>query len=84
MPTPQSITRVFVGRVEVLSLRTERTIEAALTSGDVNGIAQKFGRFLQPFFAQIRREKSFPLSAAITGQVETAAWNISHVGSCVQ
>ncbi len=53
-PTPASIGRVYVGRVEVLSPWTKDTIRTALSSSDGATLA-KFGRFLDPFLQQIRR-----------------------------
>jgi hypothetical protein len=53
-PAPASIGRVFVGRVEVLSPWTKDTIRTALNTSDMATLA-KFGRFLDPFFQQIRR-----------------------------
>lgn len=53
-PAPSEIARVFVGRVEFLSPAMEQAIETALATGDVPTLT-KFGRFLGPFAAQIRR-----------------------------
>ena len=52
-PSPASVERVFVGRIELLSPAVRQTIESALTKGDVPTLA-KFGRFLDPFVNQIR------------------------------
>jgi hypothetical protein len=54
---PMAVARVFVGRVEVLSPWTQQLIESALTNGDVPTLA-KFGRFLDPFVAQIRNRNT--------------------------
>jgi hypothetical protein len=51
-PVPTEIKRVFVGRVEVLSPFTREMLTTALSSGDI-AVLEKFGRFLQPFSAQI-------------------------------
>jgi len=48
----KEVQRVFVGRVEVLSPWTERTIRAAMETGNAKTL-EKFGRFLSPFLAQI-------------------------------
>lgn len=53
-PSPKELTRVFVGRVEMLSPWMEQRIETALRAGDVTALA-KYGRFLQPFEAHIAR-----------------------------
>jgi hypothetical protein len=52
-PKPASTTRVFVGRVEVLSPWTQDTIQSAMTAGDVPAL-KKFGRFLEPFLKQMQ------------------------------
>ena len=61
-PKPTSTTRVFVGRVEVLSPWTRETIQTAMTTGDVPTLT-KFGRFLDPFLDQLRQTN---LSAAVS------------------
>ena len=61
-PAPTEIQRVFVGRLEVLSPRTKDTIQRALRAGDSDTLTA-FGRFLEPFIAQIQREdRCFVLS----------------------
>lgn len=52
-PTPAAIARVFVGRVEVLSPWTESQIRDANQRQDVAAL-KKFGRFLEPFAAQMK------------------------------
>lgn len=52
-PTPATIARVFVGRVEVLSPWTESQIRNANRQQDVAAL-KKFGRFLEPFAAQMK------------------------------
>ena len=44
---------MFVGRVEVMSSWTEKTIRAAIANDDKQTLG-KFGRFLGPFLDQIR------------------------------
>lgn len=44
-PEPQLITRVFVGRVEVISPATKQSLQAAADRGDSASL-QQFGRFL--------------------------------------
>lgn len=46
-PAPASITRVFVGRVELVTPQTERAVESAFATGD-RATAIKYGRFLEP------------------------------------
>jgi hypothetical protein len=54
-PAPDKIERVFVGRVEVLSPWTRRTIQTAADTRDLATL-KKFGRFLDPFAEQMRTE----------------------------
>src|SRR5271166_2144423 len=51
-PQPAATSRVFVGRVELLSPSVRQTITTALNTGEVDTLA-KFGRFLNPFLGQI-------------------------------
>jgi hypothetical protein len=96
-PAPVEIQRVFVGRVEVLSPRTKETLKHALRAGDGETLTA-FGRFLEPFFAQIQRaDKEFILSPAaqtylraiaaghaVTGDGYGNAWETSDPISCVE
>ena len=62
-PAPRQTTRVFVGRVELLSPAMQGTIETALAAGDVETLA-KYGRFLDRFVDQIRVRHGGTLNAA--------------------
>ena len=55
-PTPATIERVFVGRVEMFSPAMQRTITAALESGDTKTLGQ-YGRFLKPFCDRLLKER---------------------------
>jgi hypothetical protein len=57
-PTPAQLTRVFVGRIELVTPATEESIEAALATHD-RAILSKYGRFFFPIF-QIISQKSDP------------------------
>lgn len=46
-PAPSSITRVFVGRMEIVTPTTENAVQTAFASGDRTTLA-KHGRFLAP------------------------------------
>jgi hypothetical protein len=52
-PAPRETVRVFVGRVELLTPRTEWVLDAALASGDVRTIKQ-YSRFLDAFMSEMR------------------------------
>ncbi len=46
-PRPSETTRVFVGRIELITPAPRRAVEAAMTVGNVSAI-KRFGRFLDP------------------------------------
>jgi hypothetical protein len=54
-PAPGQIVRVFVGRLELITLATEHAIETALAAKDLPTI-MKCGRFLQPIMEQLKAE----------------------------
>jgi hypothetical protein len=54
-PPPKETVRVFVGRVEMLTPRTEWAIDAALATGDA-GTLEKYGRFLDAFVHQMQTQ----------------------------
>jgi hypothetical protein len=56
-PVPQEITRVFVGRIELVTPATEKAVETAYASGD-QGTLAKYGRFLIPILERMIRESS--------------------------
>jgi hypothetical protein len=47
-PAPESVERVFVGRIELLPVYLKQTLAAAITSGDRQTL-NRFGRFYFPF-----------------------------------
>jgi hypothetical protein len=77
MPAPDAIARVFVGRVEVLSPWTRQTIQDAVETRDV-GTLKKFGRFLDPFAAQMHDRSSLMRQA----QLEIS--KTANTGSCIR
>jgi hypothetical protein len=48
-PVPAQVVRTFVGRIELVTPATERSIEAALAAHD-GAALRKYGRFLYPIF----------------------------------
>jgi hypothetical protein len=86
-PEPAEVTRVFVGRIELLSAWTRETIETALSNGDV-ATPIKLGRFLEPFLYQIQSENStFVLSPAAEEYLQQAHIKVGeqlNAASCVQ
>jgi hypothetical protein len=76
-PVPDSVARVFVGRVEVLSPWTRQTIQSAADNRDVAEL-KKFGRFLEPFTGQMKMRNSF------MQQAEADISRTSNTGACIQ
>jgi hypothetical protein len=70
-PEPAATSRVFVGRVELLSPAVRQTITAALAAGDVDTLA-KFGRFLNPFLEQINSPQPMAQSPLISQYLQQA------------
>jgi len=80
-PAPLELQRVFVGRLEVLSPWTKDTLQHALRSGDSETLTV-FGRFLEPFFAQIQRaDKEFLVSPTAQTYLHAIAAGISVHGN---
>jgi hypothetical protein len=61
-PAPSQLTRVFVGRIELVTPATENTVEAALLSRDYETL-QKYGRFLEPIAEIITAKHAEPAHA---------------------
>ena len=74
-PQPAETTRVFVGRAELLSPWTEKTIRTAMDIGDTSALA-KFGRFVPAFVRQIEAKGIAHESAIATSYVNRggAGW----------
>jgi hypothetical protein len=66
-PAPAQVVRAFVGRIELVTPATERSIEAALAAHD-GAALRKYGRFLYPIF-NIMLAK-LPVPARITRMLE--------------
>jgi hypothetical protein len=58
-PAPSQLTRVFVGRIELVTPATENTVEAALLSRDHETL-QRYGRFLGPIAEIITAKHTEP------------------------
>jgi hypothetical protein len=63
-PAPREITRVFVGRLELVSVRTRMAIEEALAKGDETTLA-RYHRFLEPMLQIILQREPDPLKATL-------------------
>jgi hypothetical protein len=58
-PAPAATTRVFVGRLELVTPATESAVEAALASGDQLTLA-KYNRFLEPILSTMIQKSTDP------------------------
>jgi len=56
-PAPGQITRVFVGRLEIVTLATARAVATAVASSD-QATLNKYGRFLEPILRTSGRTES--------------------------
>jgi hypothetical protein len=63
-PAPREITRVFIGRLELVSTRTRMSIEEALAKGDETTLA-RYNRFLEPMLQIILQREPDPLKAEL-------------------
>jgi hypothetical protein len=54
-PTPTEVARVFVGRIELVTARTQQSVKDALARNDFEGFANH-ERFIEPITARIRAE----------------------------
>ena len=58
-PAPTQLARVFVGRIELITPATEKSIEAAIATRDAATL-EKYGRFLYPIFDVIIAKQPGP------------------------
>ncbi len=71
-PAPREITRVFVGRLELITPATEQEVETALRRHD-HTVIQRYGRFLEPILDRMRQE--YPGRAAEMDRELEETWN---------
>jgi hypothetical protein len=80
-PAPASVARVFVGRIELVTDETMRTVKAALAAGD-RAVLAKYGRFLdaigQRILAHTPPDERAQLAAAL--QRWAAPWAVPQTG----
>lgn len=81
-PAPRATQRVFVGRVEMLAPFQRAALETALATDDAKAL-DRFGRFLEPFLAQVKTG-SGPLVSAHLAAKAAAAQREFFTPSCVQ
>ncbi len=58
-PAPATTTRVFVGRIELITPATERAVESAFVSNDQATLA-KYNRFLEPILRTMLQKSTDP------------------------
>jgi hypothetical protein len=58
-PAPAEVTRVFVGRVELVTPATQRAVESAFASGSRAALAG-YNRFLEPILSAMIESSSDP------------------------
>jgi hypothetical protein len=56
-PTPANTTRVFVGRLELITPTTQKAVETAFVTGD-NATLAKYSRFLEPILISMVQQTS--------------------------
>jgi hypothetical protein len=82
-PGPRALTRVFVGRVELLSPAMRQTIGRAMTDGDIPAL-QRFGRFINAFAGQRWSSEDSPKAKAFLDLRQGAAYSQSSSRSCIE
>lgn len=70
-PAPAQISRVFVGRLELVTPATEKAVETAFASRD-NVTLEKYGRFLEPILQTMMAKESDRSRAARYSQYLSA------------
>jgi hypothetical protein len=58
-PAPTDVTRVFVGRLELITPATEQAVESAFATGDRSTLT-KYSRFLEPILQTMIQESTDP------------------------
>jgi len=85
-PAPTEVSRVFVGRVEMLSPHIRETIQTAIRSSDVSALA-RLGRFLSPFEVQMRPSSAIvrsPEGQRVLSLANTRMLEHLKPGACVK
>jgi hypothetical protein len=65
-PAPAQIVRVFLGRLEIVTPGTVKTVETALASHDEVTL-NKYGRFLEPILRTLREEQARATDSGSSG-----------------
>jgi hypothetical protein len=78
-PMPKQIERAFVGRMELVTARTEQDLTAAINARDTPTLA-KYGRFLQPIVTQLvaKDRATHPLTVTRAGLDRPTQTQLEH------
>jgi len=80
-PTPGTVVRVFVGRLELATEATLTDIRTAALAGDEHGL-RKYGRFLNPFVDRLlARTETKAVRAALTELTEGGTQRFATAGA---
>ena len=78
-PAPSHTARVFVGRIELITPETMRSLEDAIAKGDRSTI-ERYGRFVDPILKRIVSES--PSTTNQMEQVRQKIQNSLNEGAC--
>jgi len=76
-PVPAQLTRVFVGRVELVTPVTQQAVESAFASGD-RTILAKYNRFLEPILSAMIQSSADPVRRRRLGDYLDSAYRQSN------
>lgn len=77
-PEPASITRVFVGRIELMTSRTKQDVRAALLNDD-RATLLKYGRFLRPIVHRVSQDSTLAESKRFEAALKTVPSTVGRV-----
>lgn len=80
-PAPETIARVFVGRIELLPEYLKQTLAAAIQTTDKRTIDQ-FGRFYFPFREMMGAQVPAPTQTYVTGKYAAASSKVTDKNVC--
>ena len=77
IPAPAQLTRVFVGRVELVTPVTQQAVESAFASGDRTTLS-KYNRFLEPILSAMIQSSADPVRRRRLGDYLDSAYRQSN------
>jgi hypothetical protein len=80
-PAPANVTRVFVGRMELVTARTMREVKDAIVGNDKATLAQ-YARFLRPIADRILADSAPADRVDLERAVTTCFASINSAGAC--